>query len=368
MDLQDFIQEVLDNEFVGQSKKREIVPTKNGFNFACPFCGDSQKVESKKRGNVFIDSKSYKCFNDGCMVWMPLRKFVATFAQKYNIDITELDVDFDDTQFDPRKHSVKIEDNNIMRFLSESGALGTMLDLEYVKDRFSLIPARALGAASVVRRYMDDRFLFNIPNVDEYIFADASDKLMYIFNYHRQTGKIISLATRRVDYKKYKVIPYTHVCAALHLQPIKEHSQFIDQLGEYFNLLNVDFMRPIRVTEGQIDSMFLVNALALQGVTKSTFLLDYVPDDNVWTMFDRDKGGIGASVKEIQEGRRAFMWSLLISRLKRRFSPDDKDIHKMKDTNDLYSYLYKRTKLPLWRFQELVDEYFTSSKFDIVYL
>ena len=44
MDLRDFIQEVLDNEFPGERKKREIHDTRNGYNFACPFCGEEDYV------------------------------------------------------------------------------------------------------------------------------------------------------------------------------------------------------------------------------------------------------------------------------------------------------------------------------------
>lgn len=367
MDLQDFIQEVLDCEFPTEPKKREINPTRNGFNFACPFCGDSFTAAHKKRGNIYLNSKAFKCFNDGCMTWMPLKRFVGMMAEKHEIDISELEIDFDDA-IDRHEHHTRIEDNDVMKFLSDTGALGTMLDLNYVKDRFSLINIRTLGSSSIARQFLEKRMLFDLPGADEYIFADPSDKLIYIFNYHKASGKILSLASRRIEYKKYKVIPYTHICDALHIQKVADHADFIDQLGEYFNLLNIDFKAPIRVTEGQIDSMFLENGLAMQGVTKSMFLLDYVPNEHIWTMFDRDKGGINASVDEINAGRKVFMWSLLVSRLKRRFSPDDPELRKMKDTNDLYVYMRKRTNLPLKAFHVLVDRYFTSSRFDIVYL
>lgn len=367
MDLKDFIQEVLENEFPGERKKCEVHDTKNGFNFACPYCGDSLSNDSKKRGNIYLNSKAFKCFNDGCMTWVPLKKFVGEFADKHSIDISDLDIDFE-AEFDPRDRNLEIRDNNIMNFLYDTGAFGTMLDIDNVKHRFSLINIRTLPAHSITRQYLEKRLLYNIPNVEDYIFADATDKVIYIFNYHKATGKIISLATRKIEYKKYKVIPYTHICQSLHLPPVADHADALDQLGEYFNILNVDLRRPIKTTEGQIDALFLENGIAIQGVTKSMFLLDYVPKHNVWTMFDRDKGGIEGSLREINAGHKAFMWSLLISKLKRKYSPDDPELRKIKDTNDLYVFLYKRTELPLWRFNSLVDSYFTSSKMDMLYL
>ena len=367
MDLQDFIQTVLENEFPGESRKQEIRSTKNGFNFACPFCGDSASNVNAKRGNIWLNSKAYKCFNDGCMLWMPLKRFISAFTDKYSIDISDLDIDFE-AEFDPRDRNLKIVDNNIMNFLYDTGAFATMLDLEYVKNRFSLINLRDLPAESEVRKFLDKRLLLNVPNAYDEVYADPSDKVIYIFNYHKATGKILSLATRKIEYKKYKVIPYSHLCEALKIAPVMDHADALDQLGEYYNILNVDLRKPVKTTEGQIDSMFLQNAIATQGVTKSMFLLDSVPDGNVWTMFDRDHGGVDASVREMQAGRRAFMWSLLIRRLKRKYTPDDLALSKIKDTNDLYVYMYSKTKLPLWRFNELVDGYFTSSRFDMVYL
>ena len=366
MDLEDFIQEALDSEFGSDKKKTEINETKTGYNFSCPFCGDSAKSYNK-RGNIYLNSKTYKCFNDGCMTWMPLKKFVSVLSRKYDIDISDLEIDFeaDTGSYDKL---AKIDDNDIMRFLSDTGALGTMLDMEYVRDRFSLINIRSLPTGSEVRQYLEKRLIFNVPGVDDYIYADPGDKTVFIFNYHKATGKILSLATRKIDYKKYKVIPYSHICKSLHLEMAEDHASTIDQLGEYFNLLNIDMDKPIRVTEGQIDSIFLQNAIAVQGVTKSRFFIDNLSHNNIWTMFDRDKAGIEQSVKELQIGHRAFMWSLLIKRLKRKYSPDNMKLLKIKDTNDLYVFMYDNTKLPLWRFNALVDDYFTSSRFDMIYL
>lgn len=367
MDLQDFINEVLASEFPGESKKQEVITTQTGFNFACPFCGDSTSHAHKKRGNIYLNSKTFKCFNDGCMTWMPLKRFIGTLSDKYSIDITDLEIDFDaiDTV---RTHRFVVPENNIMNFLHDTGAYATLLDMDYVRDRFSLINVNDLPSTSIVRQFLTDRLLFNIPNMSDYIYADYTDSLIYIFNYHKSTGKILSLATRKVEYKKYNVIPYSHICKNLHIDPCEDHADVIDQLGEYFNIMNVDLHRPVKTAEGQIDSMFMENSCAVQGVTKSMFLLDSISPEHVWTMFDRDKAGMGASLKEILNGHKAFMWTLLIERLKRKYSPNDIKLRKIKDTNDLYIYMYGKTALPLDRFNILIDSYFTSSKFDMLFL
>jgi len=37
----------------------------NKYNFRCPFCGDSKKSATKKRGWWYNDTCSYHCFNCG---------------------------------------------------------------------------------------------------------------------------------------------------------------------------------------------------------------------------------------------------------------------------------------------------------------
>jgi predicted RNA-binding Zn-ribbon protein involved in translation (DUF1610 family) len=63
------IQNILDKEHNDCSEKRKLVPypktSPKRLNFACPYCGDSEKVRTKKRGNVWLNTLIYRCYNCG---------------------------------------------------------------------------------------------------------------------------------------------------------------------------------------------------------------------------------------------------------------------------------------------------------------
>ncbi len=107
--------------------------------------------------------------------------------------------------------------------------------------------------------------------------------------------------------------------------------------NNYYNILNVNFGEKITVTEGQIDSMFVKNSISTTGVTKSKSILkSLLTKRNSRILFDNDSAGKSESIKLIQEGYSVFLWSKLISDLKRKYPNLIIDAHKIKDINDLY--------------------------------
>lgn len=366
MDMNDFICEMLSKLFPGERQKHDVRPTKTGFNFTCPYCGATIKHVHKKRGNVYVESGTFKCFNDGCMKWLPLNEFVGEWARRLDIDISDLDVDFGvGTERYSRPNDANI--NDISQFLERVGAIGTMPTIDYLSARFSLFPITAAAADSGVRDFCDRRGLYDVPNVASRIFADRLDKAIYIMNVRDSDGRVLSYATRSVREKKYNVVPYSHYCEKLRIQKIEDHWQFVDSLGEYYNLLNVNLNSNIYVTEGQIDSMFMRNAIAVQGISKSMSVLDDIPFKNVFTMFDNDEAGRGAAMRELRNGRRAFMWSLVISDIAKR-GGSRHDIRKIKDTNDLYIYMRKNYGMRVAEFSAYAEKFFSTSKYDMLYV
>jgi len=62
--IKNIIQVVLDKEFTN-SQKRKINDYDSRFNCACPYCQDSSKDMYAKRGNLYLSSLLYICFNCG---------------------------------------------------------------------------------------------------------------------------------------------------------------------------------------------------------------------------------------------------------------------------------------------------------------
>ena len=53
-----FVETVLRKRFHDVLEKQKIDGSSDRkLNFACPICGDSQKKVSKKRGNLYLDTK-----------------------------------------------------------------------------------------------------------------------------------------------------------------------------------------------------------------------------------------------------------------------------------------------------------------------
>ena len=81
-----FLETLLRKKFHDVPEKQKIEEhSSRKLNFACPICGDSEKKVSKKRGNLYLDTGAYKCFNDGCMAYMPIGEFVARMSKEHGI-------------------------------------------------------------------------------------------------------------------------------------------------------------------------------------------------------------------------------------------------------------------------------------------
>ena len=62
--IKDKLQLILDKSFK-ERYRRKIDVYSDRLNFACPCCGDSSTDIRKKRGNLYLDSLSYHCYNCG---------------------------------------------------------------------------------------------------------------------------------------------------------------------------------------------------------------------------------------------------------------------------------------------------------------
>ena len=66
-------------KFFGNDPQRlKIYQGGNRLNFCCPYCGDSKDAK-KKRGNLYVDTLTYKCYNGGCAVFKNLNQFTRDF-------------------------------------------------------------------------------------------------------------------------------------------------------------------------------------------------------------------------------------------------------------------------------------------------
>ena len=130
------------------------------------------------------------------------------------------------------------------------------------------------------------------------------------------------------------------------------------------------FSRPIIITEGQIDSMFLDNSIATTGVTKSkSFLGNLVTKKNSLILFDNDKAGKRESMTLLNQGYKVFLWSKLMVDLKKKYSSDARKLAEVKDINDLYVFmLSKNSSVDFTSFNQMILQYFSDSVLDLIWV
>ena len=339
------------------------------INFACPICGDSEKKVSKKRGNLYLDTGAYKCFNDGCMAYMTLGEFVAKMSREHGIMLPSFVIE---AEYRPVK--VKRDDNQLVRFLtSDTKDLVTITE---IANRFGLKRVDQLEDGSRALQYIRGRNIDQVEDYGDYLYSDSSDNKVFIFNFDRRSGRVLGFSMRSLNpdaERKYIIKSYTDLASIFAQKGLQK--QLIEDanfLNNYFNILNIDFSKTILLSEGQFDSMLLDNCIATSGVSKAKSILTSLgAKKGVRIVFDRDKAGKGQMMQFIKQGYSVFLWNKAITELKSMCQGASEMISltKIKDLNDLFSFIkQKRPTYSVEEFNSWIGKNFSETVYDMVYL
>ena len=223
------------------------------YRFSCPVCGDSQKVRSKARGNLFLYKGSwvYHCYNCGTSLSF------SNFLKRYFPDL------YKDFVFDKFSYSRKARKSNVkpiietkkpvfkttvlsgddvvqldhtmshkaVKYLLKRGMTNDMVDTLYYADNF--------------KRYVNETL---IPEKFEHI--DDPDPRI-IIPFYSMEGKIIGLQGRSLDPNN----PVRYITIKL----------IADDEPLLYGLDTIDQSKDVFVLEGPIDSMFIDNSVAWAG-------------------------------------------------------------------------------------------------------
>jgi len=367
----DFVNDVLKKTFPGNRFKQSINNEDDDkLNFACPYCGDSQTDSGKKRGNLYIKTATYKCFNDGCLKFTKLTRFITDFAAKYSLPIPNVSSD---------AGNIKVETGTkrgaLIEFLMNPKVKDILINFKQLADRFFLTPCKDAPIDSPIGIYVRGRNLMDLPAFEKSCYYDNREDKMYIFNIDYRSDRVLGLSIRRIsdDYPgpKYDIKNYSQFIKN-GLIPKSDEATIvkIDIINSYYNILNIQFNLPIIVLEGQIDAMFLRNAIATTGVTKSKNILGtLISKKNARILFDNDDAGKKETFKLLKEGYKVFMWSKLIGDLRNQYPSERKQINKIKDINNLYNfYIAVNNKMTFDEFNDLIIGYFSESEFDLLFV
>jgi hypothetical protein len=268
--------------------------------------------------------------------------------------------------------TTKKKKGSLIELLIKRNIGASLLDLDYLSSRFSLIPCKDAEPSSRVGTFVRTRGLVDLPTFNSCCYYDSSQNKIYLFNVDLKSNKILGFAIRRIDdYSgpKYLIKSYAELKKNGLLRNFEDEIiADIDSLNNYFNVLNINFSKPVFVTEGQIDAMFLKNAIATTGVSKSKLLLEnLLLKSNTLVFFDSDMAGKRQSIELIKKGYRVFLWSKVMSDLRKTYGASQKEVSEIKDVNDLFQFIriYDQS-FDFDKFNEFVLDYFSESPLDLI--
>jgi transcription elongation factor Elf1 len=331
------LKQALSDAIIGMGKYRK---THKGYSFNCPHCNDK-----KGRGQLLLNKEPYMyyCHNSGCdydngipaMSW--LKDHHPTYYNGWIKEVIALNKESVEKK-EERLKKRKAQLYQVERRVPKRKPGESRPDISDMKD--------FIARNTFILKHMDT--IKNYPNalkwcadrkMPEHIYmkwlfvpAAAGTKFdnRIIIPFDNSEGKIYFFQARTIvgDEPKYKN-------ALSDLRPI-------------YNYYEADFTKPVIITEGPIDSMFIENAVALLGTKYMPELLDAIPQK--YFIYDNDKAGRDQALIELEKGQYVFMWKKFI----KNFAFQKSKV----DFNDLVILTNKEK----FTFEEL-QPYFTNNLF-----
>lgn len=364
------LKEVVENAHSDIRKKNvKLKSDGKGFNIACPYCGDSEKRASNYRGHL-NKSLKYKCFN------CSRRATFLTLCKDF-----EVKIDYE-TKRDLYKFidsTVKI--NNIEIYENSDIELENLLDIDEVCRSINTNPSiklkdiKPLQFGSKQHYYVHEirKFPNDIAsNIYQafYIKGKYYEPVILFMNKKNNSKELLAFQVRNLkdgDDRWFKVYSYTELYNICGIDNISDDELFIlNKISYFFNILNVDFNKPITVLESYQDSIFYPNSIGAVG-TNTDFTFFDVSELDVKYMFDNDNTGYYHSALMLKKNKKVFLWMKLFDSIISMKNPKDPYIYKtnllkIKDLDKLNQFApnaYKRFNL---------ENFFSSDIYDIKYI
>lgn len=377
MGIQELDREYIKNKIQELLNKAHTLPQKQfvkdypeRLNFACPICGDSEKVATKKRGNLYLKNMQFICFNEtGCN-----RSFLK-LLKTFNVEIDlqkKLDIyTYIDTNIRYRK-----EDNVVLQKLDR------LIDIDFLTETFNNNPETQFSKFSPVKlksaayQYLKfDRLVDNFENIYEAEYSLTpkwKEKVIVLLN--KSGKKVLGLQIRNLksdkDKRFFKTFNFEKLHNMLHPDdPLDEiEAVSYNKISNFYNILNVNWDKPVTIFEGYLDSIFFPNsigAIGLNSIDEMEFLMS--EDLDLQFFFDQDNIGVRKSLSMLENGHRVFLWQKLVEDLLKNKTDKYQAknyLLKIKDLNMLAQQMknpepYEKLKL---------QKYFSNDEFDKLYL
>ena len=304
------------------------------FNFRCPHCGDSQKSKTKARAYLYRvkNDMFFKCHN--CGQGQNLANFIKFIDPKL----------YEQYLLERYKKSAPATPKPKFDFKPTKFTNQTPIDdLKSIKDLPEDHPARLYCVNRKIpekyfnKLFLSDKFMTLVNEVKPNTYKITKDHPRLIIPFYDTTGKVFAFQGRAFGKEQPKYLTIK----------LDENKQKV------YGLDKVNFQKPIYITEGPIDSLFIDNCLAAGGA--DLFLKNKIPNENITYIFDnepRNKEIVNRMYKVIEQDFNVVIW------------PEDLQLKDVNDmimsgltklelqdiiSNNTYSKLSALTKLNYWK-------------------
>lgn len=291
----------IDREFLGQIQYRlEGFVQKNSdlYNFRCPFCLDSKKNKSKKRGFIYkisdAEAYAYKCWNCGKSISFGhfLEAIDNTIYKQYVLEKYKGGASNRAPVEKPTYGSLKGNAAEYFRNHPKNLSISSIYNLDREHPARSYIEDRRIPQEFWKEIYFTEKF-YDFLNAD---FPDHGKSEKEVPNdarivllYTDKSGYVTHVAGRALD--KNNGLRYISIKVS-------------DEDRKIFGTNRLDLSKPAYVVEGQFDSLFLDNCVA-SGDSNLAGVVDYLPSDNWTLVFDnepRNKQIVHSVLQAIDKG------------------------------------------------------------------
>ena len=248
---------------LGQFKKK----TDYLFNFRCPHCGDSKKSKTKARAYFYRvkNDMFFKCHN--CGQGQSLANFIKHIDPKM----------YEQYLLERYKKSAPATPKPEFEFEPVKFKDTTILDkLKKISDLEEDHPARLYCVnRKIPEKYFDilyltDKFMTLVNQVKPNTYKITKDHPRLIIPFYDTTGKFFAFQGRAFGKEQPKYLTVK----------LDEKKQKV------YGLERVSFQRPVFITEGPLDSLFVDNCLAAAGA--DLILKNKISNEQITYIFDNE--------------------------------------------------------------------------------
>jgi len=261
------------------------------YNFRCPYCGDSKKRIDKARGYIFKVKNDYvfKCHNCG------VGRTFTNFLKDNSIHLYN--------QYILERYKQNLTGKNTQTKNPDFNFKSPQFSLR--KSELELKKISELNISHPARVYLEER---KIKNLDYFYycpkFKEWTNSQIHTFPNLKQDGPriIIPLRDKQGNMFGYQGRSLAPKAKLRYITIMLDNSK-----SKVFGLDRIDENKPVYITEGPFDSLFLSNSIAMCGsdVDVSNLKLDliYVFDNE-----PRNKQIVDKYTKTIQSGNKIVIW------------------------------------------------------------